>query len=136
MQIKNILIIFLLLLCLFSFVSAVDYSNQVTDSDVKLMLNEFGILGNAIVNVTDGETNQIYGVKVENQAVTSVIEGVMEKPNYSIYVSVGAKNALVSSNDPAKEAIAQLKKGNIQVTAHGFVETIQLFFFNIFLAFQ
>ncbi len=142
---KLFLVGILLLVFSLSFVMAIEQTDldQLNDTvggdngDLANVLSAFGILESARINVFDESTNTIYGVVIENSNVTSILPGQkVDNPNYTVNVSEVALNAISNATDPAKEAIAQFKQGNITVEAHGIVETIQLFLFNIYLFFQ
>lgn len=106
------------------------------NEDTKNLLSEFGILGNAKVNVFMEGIDREIGLIIENQGVKEISLNALENPNYIINVSSEALTAITTSTEPSKEAINQLKQGNITIQANGFIESIQLFFFNLFLAFQ
>ncbi len=147
-MIGKIFLVAIALMMIFSFAVAEDmFENSVLDIDVQAtglpntnisnLLSAFGILNTAKINVIDESTQIHYGVTVEDGSVTNVLIGEdVEGANYTVSVNETALTELLVSDNPENEAIQQLKQGNITVTPNGFVETIQLFFFNIFLFFQ
>ncbi|MEK6958852.1 MAG: hypothetical protein AABW59_02285 [archaeon] len=110
---------------------------EVASTTQTQVLNALGILGNSTVNVIDESTGTHYGVVIQNSTVTSITTGSdLPNANYTVNVKPAALTALANSTDPSTEVVVQMKAGNIIVTANNFVDTIILFFFNIFLMFR
>lgn len=136
MNAKKPLGILLALVLVLSAVSAAQL-NQPDTNQLDLALQGLGFLGSAKVNVINNGTDPAthYGVTVADGKVTGIEHSDLENPNYTATISQNASNALIHSTDPVNEAKAQIKNGGIAVEAHGIIESIQLFLFNIFSGF-
>ena len=107
-----------------------------SDANTIEVLKAFGVMGNAKVNVAEKKTGAKYGVTIKDNTVQEIISGDLPDPDYTVNVNATAYDALYTSKDPATTAINELKAGNITITAHGFIQAFQLFFFNVFLMFK